>query len=258
MLKRLAPLALAFVSVSAPALMAQEVTLRLTHVLSTTEPMHLAAERFAELVEERSAGRIAVEVFPAGQLGTNLDMYEQVRLGAPIVQISDPGYLSDYMPDFGVLNGPYLLDDPANFEKLLDSDWYQAIVEQIAKEDQIWVPPNVMWIETFAALGARGETLAWPEVYSSLASGVVDAAEAPLSALWGPKLFESADTISMSGHFTPPVGTLMYTTCSITGVSVAAFTRAGLPLMAALVIALLAVTLVPGLSLFLPGLIFGS
>lgn len=240
MLTRLAPLALAFVSLSAPAVMAQEATLRVTHVLSTTEPMHLASERFAELVEARSGGRIAVEVFPAGQLGTNLDMYEQVRLGAPIVQISDPGYLSDYVADFGVLNGPYLLDDPADFQKLLDSGWYQGIVEQLAAEDQIrvlslnWlfgsrhiisdkpvrnladlanlsirVPPNVMWIETFAALGARGETLAWTEVYSGLASGVVDAAEAPLSSLWGSKLYESADTISMTGHFTAFTGPII-------------------------------------------------
>jgi len=57
---------------------------------------------------------------------------------------------------------------------------------------------------------------------------------------------------------TPPVGTLMYTTCSITGVSVAAFTRAGLPLLAALVAALAAVTAIPGLSLLLPDILFGS
>lgn len=219
---------------------AQDFTLRVTHVLSTSEPMHLASERFAELVSERSDGRIAVEVFPAGQLGSNLDMYEQVRMGAPIVQISDPGYLSDYVPDFGILNGPYLLDDPADFAKLLESDWYQGIVEQMAEEQglrvlslnwlfgsrhvisntpvrtladmnglSIRVPPNVMWIETFAALGARGETLAWTEVYSGLAAGVVDAAEAPLSSLWGAKLYESANTVSMTGHFTAFTGPIM-------------------------------------------------
>lgn len=210
----------------------QDFTLRVTHVVSTSEPMHLASEHFARLVEERSDGRIAVEVFPSGQLGSNLDMYEQVRMGAPIVQISDPGYLSDYIADFGVLNGPYLLDDPADFAKLTASDWYNDIVEQLAAEHDIrvlslnWffggrniisdreirtlddmknlsirVPPNVMWIETFAALGARGETLAWPEVYSGLAAGVIEAAEAPLSTLYGSKLYESANIISMTGHF---------------------------------------------------------
>ena len=224
--------AVAALSATPVALHAQDFTLRVTHVLSTSEPMHLASERFADLVSERSDGRVAVEVFPAGQLGSNLDMYEQVRMGAPIVQISDPGYLSDYVPDFGILNGPYLLEDPADFAKLLESDWYQGIVEQLAEDEGIrvlslnWlfgsrhiianqpirtpddldgvsirVPPNKMWIETFSALGARGETLAWTEVYSGLATGVVDAAEAPLSSLWGSKLYESADTISTTGHF---------------------------------------------------------
>lgn len=216
----------------APTVYAEEVTLRLAHVLSPSEPMHLAAERYAEIVAERSDGRISISVFPSGQLGGNPDLYEQVRMGVPVIQISDPGYLSDFVADFGVLNGPYLLDDPADFQKLIESDWYAGIVEQIAEEHRIrvlslnWlfgsrhiianqpvrtlddmenlairVPPNVMWIETFRALGARGTTLDWPEVYSGLANRVIDAAEAPLSSLYGSRLYESADTISMTSHF---------------------------------------------------------
>lgn len=234
------PLTAALFMTSAAVSRAQDITLRLTHVLSTTEPMHLASERFAELVEERSGGKIAVDVFPAGQLGSNLDIYEQVRMGAPIVQISDPGYLSDYIADFGILNGPYLLENPAEFQKLLDSSWYQGIADKLAAEHGIrvlslnWlfgsrhiiankpvrnladmknlsirVPPNVMWIETFSAMGAKGETLAFSEVYSGLASGVVDAAESPLSSLWGSKLYESANTISMTRHFTAFTGPII-------------------------------------------------
>ncbi len=224
----------------AQAAHAQEVSLRLAHVLSPSEPMHLASERYAELVAERSDGRIEINVFPSGELGGNPDLYEQVRMGVSVIQISDPGYLSDFVPDFGVLNGPYLLDDPADFQKLIDSDWYAGIVEQIAEEHRIrvlslnWlfgsrhlianqevrtlddidnmsvrVPPNVMWIETFRALGARGTTLDWPEVYSGLANRVIDAAEAPLSSLYGSRLYESADTISMTGHFTAFTGPII-------------------------------------------------
>ena len=57
---------------------------------------------------------------------------------------------------------------------------------------------------------------------------------------------------------TPPVGTLMYTTCSITGVSVGDFTRKALPLFGAMIVALLLVTFVPALSLWLPALVYGS
>ncbi|MFD1882341.1 TRAP transporter large permease, partial [Paracoccus pacificus] len=57
---------------------------------------------------------------------------------------------------------------------------------------------------------------------------------------------------------TPPVGTLMYTTCSITGVSVGAFTRSAVPLFIAMLISLVLVTYVPIISLFLPNLVYGS
>jgi len=220
---------------------AQEFAFRVAHVVAPTEPMNIAAEHFAKLVEERSGGRIEVEVFPAGQLGGNVEIAEQVRLGAPIIHITDPGYLSDFVPDFGVLNGPYLVDDPADFMKVLVSDWYRGLVDDMAQNHRtrvlsmgwffgnrhiiankpvrtladlenlaVRVPPNVMWIETFKALGARGTTLDWPEVYSGLANGVVDAAEAPLSSLYGSKLYESAKTISLTGHFTAFSGPVMH------------------------------------------------
>lgn len=56
----------------------------------------------------------------------------------------------------------------------------------------------------------------------------------------------------------PPVGTLMYTTCSITGVGVGEFTRRALPLFVAMLVALILVTFVPAITLFLPDLVYGS
>lgn len=233
-------ISIVLVSLAAPSAWAEEQMLRLAHVLSPSEPMHKAAIYYAELVQERSNGRIAIEVFPSGQLGSNVDLYEQVRMGSPVIQISDPGYLSDYVPDFGILNGPYLLDDPSDFSKIIESDWYANKVEELADEHNMrvlslnWlfgsrhvisnqeirtpadmtnlsirVPPNTMWIETFRALGARGETLAWAEVYSGLANSVIDAAEAPLSSLYGSRLYESADVVSLTGHFTAFTGPIM-------------------------------------------------
>ena len=220
--------------------LAQEYTFRLPHVTSATEPLHEGLEHFAGLVNERSGGRIDVTVFPGAQLGTNQEMFEQVRLGAPLIILADPGYLSDYVADFGVLNGPYLLDSPGDFTKILASDWFAGMTDRVREESEfellslnwffgdrnvisnmevrsvddfsglaIRVPPNVMWIETFSALGARGEQIAWSEVYGALASGVVDAAEAPLGSILGASLQENAKTISMTGHFYSWIGLMM-------------------------------------------------
>ncbi|WP_226781168.1 C4-dicarboxylate TRAP transporter substrate-binding protein [Oceaniglobus trochenteri] len=222
------------------AAFAQDYAFRLPHVTSASEPIQEGLEHFAKLVEERSDGRITVSVFPGGQLGTNQEMFEQVRLGAPLIILADPGYLSDYVADFGVLNGPYLLDEPGDFSKILASDWFSGMTDRVRQESEfellslnwffgdrnvisnqpvktaddfdgltIRVPPNVMWIETFGALGARGEQIAWSEVYGALATGVVDAAEAPLGSIIGASLQENAKTISMTGHFYSWIGLMM-------------------------------------------------
>ena len=110
---------------------AQDYFFRIPHVTSANEPVHEALEHFAALIEERSGGRIEAEVFPGGQLGTNLEMYEQVDLGAEIIILADPGYLSNFMPDWGILNGPYLLDAPEDFQKIVASDWYAGMVGEL-------------------------------------------------------------------------------------------------------------------------------
>ncbi|MCP4384942.1 MAG: hypothetical protein GY798_26615 [Hyphomicrobiales bacterium] len=228
------------VSLSATSAFSADYFFRIPHVTSASEPVHEALEHFAKLVTERSDGRIEAEVFAGGQLGTNLEMFEQVDLGAEIIILADPGYLSNFMPDFGVLNGPYLLDTPSDFQKIIESEWYAGMVGQLRDttnlelltlnwffgdrnvisnrpvktvEDfqalSIRVPPNPMWLATFEALGARGEQIAWAEVYGALASGVVDAAEAPLGSIYGASLQESAKTISMTGHFYSWIGLAM-------------------------------------------------
>ncbi len=217
---------------------AQEVELRLAHSLSSTEPAHLAAERFAEAVTQRSDGQVEVNVFPGEQLGSGKDVNQMIRQGANVMNITDPGYLSDFVPDVGVLNGPYLLTDPLSFPKLLGSDWYQEIDQQLQEKGiralgwglfgarhlladkpvrtpadmagmTVRVPPNQMWIETFQAMGARPTTVEWSEVYNALQQNVVEAAEAPLGSLYGSKLYETRKTLSTTGHFTAWVALVM-------------------------------------------------
>jgi hypothetical protein len=215
------------------ASIAQEtIRIRLAHSLSTSEPAHLAAEFFAKNVAQRSNNRVQIQVFPGEQLGSGKDVNEMIRQGVNVMNITDPGYLSDFVPDIGVLNGPYLINDPKDYNKLLASDWYKGTEKKLETagfrlvmangffgqrhlistkavrkpEDMngmtVRVPPNTMWIETFKAMGARPTTVQWSEVYNALQQNVVVGAEAPLGSLWGSKLHEVRKFISMTGHFT--------------------------------------------------------
>ena len=217
---------------SLPAAAQNVVKIRFAHSLSATEPAHLAAEYFAKNVAARTSNRVQIQVFPGEQLGPGKEVNEMIRQGANVMNITDPGYLSDFVPDIGVLNGPYLIKDPKDYDKLLASDWYKSVEGKLNQagfklimangffgqrhmisdkpirkpEDAagmtVRVPPNTMWIETFKSMGARPTTVQWSEVYNALQQNVVAAAEAPLGSLWGSKLHETRKVISMTGHFT--------------------------------------------------------
>ena len=208
-----------------------EIRIRFAHSLSTTEPAHLAAEFFARNVAARTANRVRIEVFPGEQLGSGRDVNEMIRQGANVMNITDPGYLSDFVPDVGILNGPYLVDNYDQFARLFASDWYKGVDAKLQQAGfrmimmgayfgarhmiadkpirrpadiaamTVRVPPNQMWIETFRSLGARPTTVQWSEIYNALQQNVVQAAEAPYGSLWGARLQEVRKTISTTGHF---------------------------------------------------------
>jgi tripartite ATP-independent transporter DctP family solute receptor len=211
---------------------AQDIKIRFAHSLSPSEPAGKAVEFFAKNVNERTKGRVQITVYPGAQLGPDKDINEMVRQGANVMNLTDPGYLSDFVPDVGVLNGPYLVQAPEDYEKILASDWYKGIDKKLADAGfrlvmangffgkrhtladkpirnpaemagvTMRVLPNQMWIETFKAMGARPTTVQWAEVYNALSQNVVQAAEAPLGSLWGSKLHETRKVLSLTGHFT--------------------------------------------------------
>jgi TRAP-type transport system periplasmic protein len=238
---RLAPSLSLFAAAAfaASGALGQEIHIRLAHSLSATEPAHLAAEYFAANVAERTGGRVEISVHPGEQLGTGREVNEMIRQGLNVMNLTDPGYLSDFVPDVGVLNGPYLLADPLAFPKILQSEWYADIDRRLQEAGfrvvsfnnlfgarhiladrpirtpqdiagmTVRVPPNVMWIETFSAMGARPQTVEWAEVYNALAQNVVDAAEAPLGSLYGSRLHEVRGTLSLTSHFVAWINMIM-------------------------------------------------
>ena len=233
-------IAAAALAIAPLAASAADYTFRLATVTSDKEPLYAAQQEFVKNVMARTDGRVDITIFANAQLGSNPEVFEQVRASAPIITISDPGYLSDFVADFGVLGGPYLMDDPRDFQKIVESDLYAGLKDQLRAESGIellalnWLfgsrhmltdnpisspadtagmtfrtPPNIMWVETFNAMGARPTQVAWGEVYSALSSGVVDGAEAPLPSIYGSKLHETKKVISLTGHFKGFTGLMM-------------------------------------------------
>lgn len=215
----------------APAALAADYTLRLGHVLAPTDPLSIAADGMKAAIEERTNGAVEVQIFTNSQLGDTQDMMDQAQAGANIGTFADASRFAQFIPSFNVLVAPYAftsveeLDafvDGPTFAKwneelaaqtglsILSFNWYQGARNLVTKKP-VSTPADLagvrmrtigqpLWISTIGAMGAVPTPMAWAEVYPSLQTGALDAAEAQPSAIWGAKLHEVAKDITVTEH----------------------------------------------------------
>ncbi len=193
----------------------------------------------ADRIIERTDGTLEIQVFSGGVLGGQKDNLEQIVRGVNLITFTDPAQISDYVPDFGIMNAPYIFKDPSEITKLGSSDWH-AEMRALASEqglkvlDMDWlygvrhlisnevitspedmqglkvrVPSTNMWIATIKAMGGTPTVVQWSEAYSALGQGVVDAAESPIANLYIAKFHEVAKNVALTGHFTAASGLVM-------------------------------------------------
>lgn len=206
------------------------IILKLTYENNADEPIDKGGNRWAELVKEKTNGEIEIQVFPSSQLGKKADLLEQMRLGENIITIVDGSYLMDFVPDFGVVMGPYLMDSYDQMFKLTASDWWKEQSDKLTDsglkivsdnwiygdrhlmtktpitkpEDlkglKIRVPNNDISVKMFNMLGAASTPMALSEVYTSLQQGVCDGVENPLTVLYANKFQEVCKNLTLTGH----------------------------------------------------------
>ena len=186
-----------------------------------------------EEITAATDGRLVFEIYPANQLGSITDMFEQMRSGAPLICAMGFDNCGDLVPEFAPASFPYTFNSLYEVQALAKSDW-MADVEQklIAKDVQ---PLNYggigyrHFISTFeinSAADCKGKTMrmgpsgaaqgfitvmdgsptttTWADNYSLLQTGVIDSCEAPLSLLLSSSLYEVCDYLALSGHFVNP------------------------------------------------------
>lgn len=233
MKKLLAGLCTALIAGLAVPAFAQEVTIRVAYENNPGEPLDQVANFWKERLAERSNGEIALELYPSSQLGSKNDVTEQAVMGLNVVTISDVGFMSDYVPDLGVLYGPYLTTDPDKLFAIYEGEWFNEKVEELrtqhgvkvlmpnllygvrhlistrpvrTPEDlqglKVRVPNNIMQIRALEAMGATPTPMPLGEVYPALAQGVIDGVENPISVLYGQKFHEEAKYLSLIGYLT--------------------------------------------------------
>lgn len=170
-------------------------------------PTTLGAQKFADLVEERSNGRIQILVLAEGELGAESDVIAQMQYGGVDFARVSLSQLAEYIPQLNVLQMPYLYEDSAHMWKVLDGkigddfldivsqneliglSWYDAGARNFYNskkpitclEDmqgmRIRVQESEVMADMIEALGASAIPIPYADVYSALEQGTVDGAE---------------------------------------------------------------------------------
>ncbi|WP_026701888.1 TRAP transporter substrate-binding protein [Salibacterium aidingense] len=203
-------------------------------------PTTVGDEAFAEMVEERSDGRIQVDVYAGGQLGDERSSMEQVQTGSIEMVRTNASPLSEFSDTIGVLAMPYLFEsEEAKWEvlnsevgdELLDTVLDEANMQGLAFYDsgsrhlynsqkpvespedlegmQIRVQESDLMVTLMEAFGASPTTMAFEEVYSGLEQGVVDGAENNFPSYYSTNHYEVADYYTLNAHSGVPEVLLM-------------------------------------------------
>jgi len=216
----------------ATALGAQTVELTAASVNPPGEPCFEAMKTMSERLAAGKTG-VRLKVFPRGQIGDEKDAIEQVKLGAITMTCVANANLSSFAPSIGVFDIPFLFRDAdkhpwivadgpigrkigAQVETesgLVVLGWWSAGMRHVftrakpirtpadLKDVKIRVIGSPVYIDTFNALGAKSTPMPYGEVYTSLATGTIDAAENDSSGYRNMKFYEQAPQLSLTGHF---------------------------------------------------------
>ncbi len=103
-------------------------------VLTEKDPLYAGLQLFKKNVEERTGGAVTIRLFASAQLGKDEDVLEQAKVGTDVGIITDPGRLSAYISDFGILGAPYLVADYDESLKLLNTSVFKDLADQFAKD----------------------------------------------------------------------------------------------------------------------------
>ena len=190
---------------------------------------YLCAEKFAELVGQRSGGEYEIKVFHSGSLGTETEILQQIQMNALQMGIITLGPFDVFVPEVKVVAFPFMFKDYAQVDAILDGDPGQRILDSLAiagfkglafsengfrnltnsrhpvttvenvKGLKIRVMESELHKELWRTLGANPTPMGWP-IYTELQQGTIDGQENPLSVIVVYKLYEVQKHLTLTGH----------------------------------------------------------
>jgi tripartite ATP-independent transporter DctP family solute receptor len=210
---------------------AQPVQLSLGHMNAVVTRIHKWNLKFKEIVEQKTGGKVIVNVYPAAQLGNDEQNLEGLKHGTLDIAKSNPETTSVIAPEWAAFSLPFLFSSFKQVEASMDGE-PGDILEKILLEKHgirtlAWVhngfrdmltvkksitkledfkgvkfrsPPIPVYVMMFEALGASPTPIPWPETYSAMKAGIADGLETTPEGMWDYKMYEVTNFVTVTHH----------------------------------------------------------
>jgi tripartite ATP-independent transporter DctP family solute receptor len=201
-------------------------------------PTTVASKKFASLVNERTQGRIKIEVYPSGQLGEEKSVIEQVQMGSIEFTRVHSSPLAEFSKPFTIFSLPYIFDSETHMWKFLEGEMGSKMLDNLAsskmqglayydngarslyfkksvanldevKGMKVRVQQNRATMEMVSALGGSPTPMPYGEVFSALQTGVIDAAENNFPSYYTSNHYQAAKYCLLNKHQRAPEVLLM-------------------------------------------------
>ncbi|HOO89635.1 MAG TPA: TRAP transporter substrate-binding protein [Syntrophales bacterium] len=206
------------------------VEMKLGHFAADSHPGNIASKMFAEAVEKRTNGAIKVTIYPNNALGSPPEVLEQNILGAVDMSLPTQGQLGKYSKKFNCVMLPFVFNDYAQADKVLDGPFLEWAAPDLDKAGLVFLsnwewgfrnltnskhpvnvpadvkglkvrtPPELPTQAAMEALGAVVATINFNELQMALKQGVVDGQENPIAVIYSNKIYETQKYLAMTGH----------------------------------------------------------
>jgi tripartite ATP-independent transporter DctP family solute receptor len=223
-----------FVAAGSAQAQVREQTLRWTTQNPATHPIAQGGQKFADLVAQKSGGKMQVKLFPGGVLGGDVQVLSAVQGGTIDMTSMNSGILQGQVKEFAIVDFPFLFNDAKEVDAVLDGAVGKMLADKLpekglvhlayfdlgfrnvtdsrraikAADDiaglKIRVIQSPIYIDTFAALGANPVPMPFPEVYTALEQKTIDGQENPFTVIEANKFQEVQKYVVGSRHIYNP------------------------------------------------------
>ena len=225
-----AAMAVALLPVAAAQAQVSERMLKFATQNPKGHPITNGMEKFAELVTQKSGGKIKVNLFPGGVLGGDAPNISALQGGTLEMVVMNAGILASQVKDFEVFDFPFMFANEREADAVVDGPFGKAMLDKLDAKNihglaywelgfrqitnskraitkvedigglKLRVIPNAINVDWVSALGANPTPMAFPEVYAALEQKAIDGQENPLTVIAANKFYEVQKFVTLTNH----------------------------------------------------------